>query len=137
MSDASGKQMVIDSGTELDGSIRSRSDVLIVGTVKGELEAPALTVDPAGSMRGMVRVDRLVSEGEISGEISARSVELSGKVGDHTVIRADTLEVRPSQPPRHPTATFGRCELHVGDSRATADRRDRVESLERQAAPTT
>ena len=114
------KQTIIEDGTEFDGSISSRCDIQLSGAVKGELQAPALTVSPSGSMHGRVRVQQLVSHGEISGEIAADSVELSGKVGDHTVIRAETLEVRLSQPEEGVRVTFGNCELRVGDKKTAA-----------------
>jgi cytoskeletal protein CcmA (bactofilin family) len=117
MSDAR-KQTIIEDGTQFDGSINSRCDVLIGGVVKGELLAPALTIGPSGSMHGMVKVEQLVSRGEISGEISADTVELSGRVGDHTVIQAHTLQVNLAQPDKGVQVTFGNCELRVGDKRA-------------------
>ena len=128
------KRTIIEDGTRFDGSISSQCEILISGTVKGELLAPSLTVAPSGSMHGMVKVEQLVSQGEISGEISADSVELSGKVGDRTVIQAATLEVRLAQPNKGVQVTFGNCELRVGEKRA-ADSRPGVKTGEKQATP--
>lgn len=116
MSDA--KQTVIEDGTEFDGTITSRAAIVVSGKLKGELLAPELTVTATGSVQGQVKVERLVSQGEISGEIEAETVELSGRVSDRTVIQADKLEVRLSQPEHGVRVTFGTCELRVGESRA-------------------
>jgi len=122
MAETTTKQTVIEDGTEFDGSLSSRCPISLSGTVKGELLAPVLNVTPSGSVHGCVRVERLVCRGEISGEIQAQSVELSGKVSDQTVITAETLEVRLSQPGEGVRVTFGNCELNVGGKRVQADR---------------
>jgi cytoskeletal protein CcmA (bactofilin family) len=109
------KQTVIEDGTEFDGSISSSCEIVLSGAVKGELLAPSLTVSPSGSMHGCAKVEQLISEGEISGEIDAEKVVLSGKVSDQTVINAETLEVKLSQPEQGIQVTFGNCELRVGD----------------------
>ena len=61
-----------------------------------------------------VEVKRLRSEGVISGDIRADSVELSGKVKDDTVIQAKTLEVKLDQPDSGLRVSFGNCQLNVG-----------------------
>jgi cytoskeletal protein CcmA (bactofilin family) len=108
------KQTVIEDGTEFDGMIRSRAPIVVSGTVKGELQAPALSVSPSGHVHGRVKVEQLVSQGEISGEIEAKSVELAGTISDATVIQADRLEVKLHQPDSGLRVTFGTCELRVG-----------------------
>ena len=122
MSDGKKKKTIIEDGTEFDGSIRSDCDIQLSGTLKGELAAPALTVTDTGAMHGCAKVSELVSEGEVSGEIDAQSVMLSGKVSDQTVIRADTLEVKLTKPEEGIQVTFGNCELQVGDKQSRASR---------------
>ena len=107
------KKTIIEDGTEFDGSIRSKCPIAVSGKLKGELQAPALTVHNSGSVQGQVVVSELHSEGEISGEIEAEVVVLSGKVSDHTVINAKTLEVKLDQPGGL-QVKFGNCELNVG-----------------------
>jgi hypothetical protein len=63
-------------------------------------------------MNGKVKVKELRSEGEVSGEISADAVELSGTVKDSTVIQAKTLEVKLSQQ-NGMQVSFGNCRLQV------------------------
>jgi cytoskeletal protein CcmA (bactofilin family) len=124
---------IIESGTEFDGSIHSRCAITVSGALKGELLAPSLTVTASGSVHGQVKVERLVSQGEISGEIDAEAVELSGKVSDKTVITARALEVRLDQP-AGVRVTFGECELRVGGkAQAKAARPEKVEKAEKVA----
>jgi cytoskeletal protein CcmA (bactofilin family) len=117
-------QTIIEGGTELDGSINSRCPVTVSGKLKGELLAPSLTVTKTGSVHGHVKVERLVSDGEIAGDIDADAVELSGKVSDKTVIHARALEVRLDQP-AGVRVTFGECELRVGGKPAAKKEKEK------------
>lgn len=109
------KQTIIESGTEFDGSMKSQCAITLSGKLKGQVSAPSLTVTPTGSVHGQVKVSQLKAQGEVSGEIEAEAVELSGRVSDQTVIRAKTLEVMLTQPQGGLQVTFGNCELNVGD----------------------
>jgi cytoskeletal protein CcmA (bactofilin family) len=117
------KKTVIEVGTEVEGKIRSKGAVVVNGSVNGAVQAPELTVTASGSVHGQVRVEQLVSDGELSGEIDAETIELSGTVGDRTVIHAENLEVRMKQPDGV-QVTFGNCELRVGAGRAASESRE-------------
>ncbi len=108
------KRTVIENGTEFDGSITSECAILLSGKVRGELSAPTLEVSSSGTLDGQVVVTELRSEGEISGDIEAETIELSGSVSDRTVIKANTLEVKLNQPGNGLQVTFGNCEIQVG-----------------------
>lgn len=123
----SNKQTVIENGTEFDGSMKSDCPISLSGKLKGQVAAPSLTVTPSGSVHGKVKVAQLKAQGEVSGEIDAESVELSGRVSDQTVIRAKTLEVMLTQAQGGLQVTFGNCELNVGDKPA-AKSEDRAKS---------
>ncbi len=112
------KQTVIENGTEFDGSIRSECAITLSGKLKGQVDAPALTVTSTGNVQGNVKVSQFRSEGEVAGEVEAEVVELSGRVSDDTVIRAKELEVRLSEPNGALKVAFGNCELQVGERRA-------------------
>lgn len=125
------KQTIIEDGTEFDGSVRSQCAITLSGKLKGELSAPSLTVTPTGSLHGQVKVTQLRSQGEISGEIEAESVELSGRVKDQTVIRAHTLEAKLNQTSGGLQVTFGNCELQVGQKAAGAAKATAPEMVRR------
>jgi cytoskeletal protein CcmA (bactofilin family) len=113
--DSNEKQTIIENGTEFDGAMSSTCAITLSGKMKGELSAPALTVTETGAVHGQVMVEQLKSQGEVSGEIDADIVELSGKVNDNTVIRANTLEVKLDQPDGGLRVAFGNCSLRVGE----------------------
>jgi len=111
------KETVVADGTVMKGSITSDCPVTVSGKVDGDLSAPELKITTTGCVHGQVLVDKLLSEGEISGEIEAQDVTLSGKVRDKTSIKAKTLEVKlDSEDPDRLTLTFGECTLDIGDS---------------------
>jgi cytoskeletal protein CcmA (bactofilin family) len=106
---------LVEEGTQFKGSLTSKCPVEIKGRVEGDLVAPALTVSATGAVHGKVKVEQLVSEGEIAGEFDADVVTLSGVVKDSTVVRARSLEVKLSPPSGRLQVTFGECALEVGD----------------------
>jgi cytoskeletal protein CcmA (bactofilin family) len=120
-SSATGRQTIVEEGSELSGKLASKVDVVVRGRVDGELSAPSLCVSPSGAVHGTVRVGSLRSEGEVSGDIEADSVQLAGAVRDNTVIRAKSLEVKLAADAGKLELVFGECELNVGD--APADER--------------
>lgn len=109
------KTTLVEEGTELEGSLKSTCPILVRGRVEGQIKAPALTVSASGAVHGKVQVDELLSEGELSGELDAGTVELSGKVRDKTVLRAKSLSVKLSSDDNKIQIVFGECELSVGD----------------------
>lgn len=111
-------ETIIADGTVMKGSIASECPITVSGKVEGDLAAPSLTITPQGSVHGQVLVERLVSQGEISGDIEAKEVNLSGKVRDKTAIKARSLEVKlDAQDPDRLTITFGEVSLEVGESK--------------------
>ena len=116
------KETIIAEGTVMKGSITSDCPVTVSGKVDGDLSAPSLNITNSGSVHGQVLVEKLVSNGEISGEIEAQEVNLAGTVKDKTSIKAKTLEVRlDAKDPERLNVTFGDCSLEVGDSSSSDD----------------
>lgn len=130
--EAEAKQTIVEEGTEIEGTIRSKCPVKVSGNVKGEVATPSLVVTHSGSVRGQVKVTELKSEGEIAGQIEAENVQLSGKVSDQTAIRAKTIEVKLAQNDGKLQVTFGNVELHVGERPARTDVEDRKPEKERK-----
>jgi hypothetical protein len=79
-------------------------------------------VSATGAVHGRAKVGAVRSEGELSGEFDAESVELAGSVRDNTVIRARSLEVKlASTPGKVLQVMFGECELSIGSEPTDAD----------------
>jgi cytoskeletal protein CcmA (bactofilin family) len=92
------------------------------GRIEGDMSTPALTVSATGAVHGRAKVGSVRSEGELSGEFDAESVELAGKVLDNTVIRAQSLEVKlSSSVGKQLQVIFGECELSIGDEPTEVD----------------
>jgi cytoskeletal protein CcmA (bactofilin family) len=121
------KVTVVEEGTEFKGTLSSTCPVDVRGRVEGELQTPALTVSASGAVHGRAKVGSVRSEGEISGEFEADSVELAGRVRDNTVIRARSLEVKLERA-RGLQVMFGECELSIGDEPTEHDREREAEA---------
>jgi len=121
---ASVKHTVIEEGSEFKGSLTSSCPIDVRGKIEGEVATPALTVSKSGSVHGRAKVGSVRSEGELSGEFDAETIELAGSVRDNTVIRARSLEVKLTSERGKLQVIFGECELSVGDEPTEHDRVD-------------
>jgi cytoskeletal protein CcmA (bactofilin family) len=88
------RRTIVEEGTTFKGKLESSCPVLVSGRIEGDLAAPSLSVSATGAVQGKVHVASLQSEGELCGEFEADRVQLAGVVRDHTVIRAQTLEIK-------------------------------------------
>ncbi len=115
MNDTTAKKTLVEEGTELTGTLKSTCPVVVNGTIDGEFAAPELTVTSSGAVLGTIKVDKLKSEGTLSGDIEAGDVYLAGAVKSNTIIKASSLEVKLSAERGKLEVTFGECMLDVGD----------------------
>src|SRR4029078_2605401 len=111
-----GKKTLIEEGTELKGTLTSTCPIVVQGRVEGEMSGPSVEVTETGVLSGKAKVTELRSRGEIAGEFDAKMVELSGRVRDKTIIRAESLEVSLKREEGRIEMVFGDCELAVGDA---------------------
>jgi cytoskeletal protein CcmA (bactofilin family) len=109
------KQTLVEEGTTLKGTIVSSCAVTVKGKVDGNLTAPSLRVSDTGSIHGKVNVGEIVSEGELSGEVEAELVQITGAVRKNTIVRATSLQVKLAAPPSQ------RVELAFGVPDSPAD----------------
>jgi len=112
----SDKKTLIEEGTELKGTLTSTCPIVVQGRVEGEMTGPSVEVTESGVLSGKAKVTELRSRGEIAGEFDAKVVELSGRVRDKTIIRAESLEVSLRREDGRIEMVFGDCELAVGDA---------------------
>ena len=114
------RKTLVEEGTQFKGALSSNCPVVVRGRIEGDVAAPSLTVSTSGAVHGKVKVDDLRSQGEISGEFDADTVQLSGSVKDNTIIRAKSLEVKLVPASGKMQVVFGDCTLDVGDTSAKA-----------------
>ena len=110
------KKTLIEEGTELKGTLTSTCPIVVQGRVEGEMNGPSVEVTETGVLCGKAKVTELRSRGELAGEFDAQVVELSGRVRDKTIIRAESLEVSLRRNEGRIEMVFGDCELAVGDA---------------------
>ena len=110
------KRTLIEDGTELKGTLTSNCPIVVMGRVEGELSGPSVEVTETGILSGKAKVTELHSRGELAGEFDAKVVELSGRVRDKTIIRAESLEVSLRREEGRIEMVFGDCELAIGDA---------------------
>ncbi|HXK18519.1 MAG TPA: polymer-forming cytoskeletal protein, partial [Polyangiaceae bacterium] len=79
---AAQKHTLVEEGSSFKGTLTSSCPIHVHGRVEGELETPALTVSATGAVHGRAKVGAVRSQGELSGEFEADSVELAGTVKD-------------------------------------------------------
>ena len=113
-----GKQTLVEEGTELKGTLKSSCQVVVNGSIDGQIEAPSLMIAPTGTVLGTVKAAKLRSEGTLAGDIDAEDVYLSGVVRSNTMIRARKLEVKLEPERGKLEVTFGECLLEVGEDPA-------------------
>jgi cytoskeletal protein CcmA (bactofilin family) len=130
-----GKLTVVEESTEFKGTLTSSCPVDVRGRVEGEINTPALTVSASGAVHGRAKVGAVRSQGEISGEFEAESIELAGVVKDNTVIRARTLDVKLASSRGKLQIIFGECELAVGDAPTESDHLVEAAALALAAVP--
>src|SRR4051812_19956099 len=111
----SGKQTLVEEGTELKGTATSKCPIVVMGKIEGEITAPSIQITNTGVVAGNVKVKELYSAGELAGEVEAETVQISGRVRDRTVIRARSLEVSLNVTKGGMQVVFGECELAIGD----------------------
>ncbi|HEY7371655.1 MAG TPA: polymer-forming cytoskeletal protein [Polyangia bacterium] len=110
------KRTLIEEGTELKGTLTSTCPIVVMGRVDGEMTGPSVEVTESGTLCGKAKVTELRSRGELAGEFDAQVVELSGRVRDKTLIRAQSMEVSLKRSDGRIEVVFGECELAIGDA---------------------
>jgi cytoskeletal protein CcmA (bactofilin family) len=115
------KRTIVEEGSEFEGTLRSKGPVDVRGRIEGQLETPALTVSKSGAVHGTARVGSLSSEGELSGEFDADTIELAGTVKKNTVIRARAIQLSLQSPDGKLELSFGDQPLPTKDARIATE----------------
>jgi cytoskeletal protein CcmA (bactofilin family) len=137
------KKTLIEEGTEFKGTLTSSCPIVVMGRVEGDMKGPSVEVTETGVLSGKAKVTELRSRGELAGEFDADIVELSGRVRDKSIIRAQSLEVSLQRAEGRIEMVFGDCELAVGEAPdkakavrdATAKPKDAKDAKDAKPAP--
>ncbi len=125
------KRTLVEEGTTFKGTLTSTCPIMVKGGIEGDIQAPALTVAPSGTVSGKVKAGELKSEGVIAGDFDVEKIQLSGQVKDNTVLKAKSLEVKLTAANSKMQVVFGECDLEIGDpptrEKEKGDKHDRSE----------
>ena len=83
----------IQNDLEIYGNVQSQGDVVISGSVKGNVAAKAVDVKDSGLVAGNITSEELLTEGKIKGKIKATSVNLKLTSSTDTHMVSNTLVV--------------------------------------------
>ena len=78
-----GMESVISAGLRIVGNLESDGDVVIAGTVEGDISSRGLTVAEGATVKGAIDAEMVTILGVVEGEIKARSVGIA-KTGEMT-----------------------------------------------------
>lgn len=78
-----GMESVISAGLRIVGNLESDGDVVIAGTVEGDISSRGLTVSEGATVKGAINAEMVTILGVVEGEIKARSVGIA-KTGEMT-----------------------------------------------------
>ena len=117
------RESVIAAGLAIEGKIQGTGHVRIAGTFKGDVQVEGnLTIDTGAKHQGEVRAATVTVSGELTGNISAKHVDVMPAgviVGD---VKADTITVASGSRMR------GHVEFGWGDAIATPARSEAARS---------
>lgn len=91
-----GGKTIIGEGITIEGMIRGREDLIIHGTVKGNIEVGAnhLTVGPSGLVEAEINAQSVTISGRIKGNVRAsRNVAITREADFSGEVRARSISV--------------------------------------------
>jgi len=68
---------VISAGLTIVGNLQSNSDVVIAGTVEGDITSRSLTVSEGAKVKGTIESSTVQLQGEVDGQVNASSVSVT------------------------------------------------------------
>ena len=68
---------VISAGLTITGNLQSNSDVVIAGTVEGDITSRSLTVCEGAKVKGTIECSAVQLQGKVDGQVNASSVSVT------------------------------------------------------------
>ena len=68
---------VISAGLTITGNLQSNSDVVIAGTVEGDITSRSLTVCEGAKVKGTIECSAAQLQGKVDGQVNASSVSVT------------------------------------------------------------
>tara|TARA_B100000029_G_scaffold484349_1_gene536443 strand:- start:136 stop:612 length:477 start_codon:yes stop_codon:yes gene_type:complete len=84
--------LIIGQGVKITGSIIAENEVIIQGTIDGDIDCNHVTINKGGIVKGKIKTENMNVEGRIEGELNINSIlhikkegKVSGKIEYGTI----------------------------------------------------
>lgn len=84
---------VVNSGLKVIGNMESDGDIVVAGTVEGDIASASLTVGEGARVKGALAVGAATIRGRVEGEIRTRSIRIAATGEVSGDIRYETMAI--------------------------------------------
>jgi cytoskeletal protein CcmA (bactofilin family) len=88
-----GEPSVINAGLTIVGNLQSNTDVVISGTIEGDISSRGLTVSEGAKVTGTIECSTVQLRGQVNGQIKASAVKVARTGNLNGDIFYDTLSI--------------------------------------------
>ena len=72
--DNSKHNLMIGEGVTINGNIKSDNEVIIQGSVEGDIQCNSITIDNSGNLKGKIKAENMTVKGKVEGEININNL---------------------------------------------------------------
>ena len=66
--------LMIGEGVTINGNIKSDNEVIIQGSVEGDIQCKSITINNSGNLKGKIKAENMTVEGKVEGEININNL---------------------------------------------------------------
>ncbi len=66
--------LMIGEGVTINGNIKSNNEVIIQGSVEGDVQCNSITIDNSGNLKGKIKAENMTVKGKVEGEININNL---------------------------------------------------------------
>ena len=98
-----GEASLIDTDMRITGSVTSVGEIILAGSVEGEIKCRHLFVEDQATLTGTIEAEETVVSGQVNGEVNADKLRITNTGVFDGVIKTKVIEVERGA---HVTAKF-------------------------------
>ena len=88
-----GEASLIDTDMRITGSVTSVGDIVLAGTVEGEIKCRNLFVEDQATLTGTIEAEETVVSGQVNGEVNADVLRITSTGVFDGIIKTKGIEV--------------------------------------------
>ena len=88
-----GEASLIDTDMRITGSVTSVGDIVLAGTVEGEIKCRNLFVEDQATLTGTIEAEETVVSGQVNGEVNADVLRITNTGVFDGIIKTKGIEV--------------------------------------------